>query len=119
MHFVQQSSVPANELQIINFPSAEKKCIDAVFIHENFSKATNRRDQIAIAEKHLRGFMDRKCMTFEAIVHSFGITSTIIAKQITLAKNSLSYPARDPCLDIRGIDGSEISCTQESKSTSL
>jgi hypothetical protein len=48
------------------FRPTEKKRIDALLADADFREVTSRQDQIAIAEKQLRGFLDLKCMTFSA-----------------------------------------------------
>jgi hypothetical protein len=78
IHFVQQLPIPANALHTMDFPPAEQKRIDGLLADADFREATSRQNQIAIAEKHLRGFLDGKCMTFEAISHFLGVTCTII-----------------------------------------
>jgi hypothetical protein len=56
-HFEREPLIPADQLNTPDFPLAEKDRLDAFCADADFLEATTRRDQIAVAGKHLRSFL--------------------------------------------------------------
>jgi hypothetical protein len=56
----------SQQLQMTDFPPAEQKQMNVLPGDTNCGESTRRRDEIAIVENQLRGFMDGKCMSLSA-----------------------------------------------------
>jgi hypothetical protein len=98
VHFEKEPPIQAEQLNTIGFPIAEKERLEALCADADFLEASTRRDQIAIAEKHLRGFVAGRRMTFEAIGRFFGVSPAIIQKQMQSAKTPTRLPGRHSVL---------------------
>jgi hypothetical protein len=97
-HFEREPPIPPDQLNMSKFSLGEKERLEALCADADFMEAPTRRDQIAIAEKHLRSFVGGQRMTFEAIGRFFGVSPTIILKQMQSAKAPARLPGRQSIL---------------------
>ena len=97
-HFEMDPPVPVAELNTTGFSPDEKRRIDALCVDRYFCEAATRRDQIAAAATHLRGFECGQRMTFEAIGRLFRVSGAIIRNQIKSSKEPTRPPGRQPIL---------------------
>jgi hypothetical protein len=57
LHFEKESPIQGNSPNATDCPAAEKERLDTLCADADFLDASTRRDQFAVAEKHLRSFM--------------------------------------------------------------
>jgi hypothetical protein len=98
IHFETDPPISAHQRNTTHFPAAEKQRLDASWADADFVEAATRRDQIAVAEKHLRSFTAGHPMAFEAIGRFFGVSPAIIRNQMHPAKTPAKLPGRQSIL---------------------
>jgi hypothetical protein len=98
IHFERELSILANQRNITDFPVAEKERLGALCADADFLEAITRRDQITVAEKHLKSFLTGQRMTFKAMGRFSDVSPAIIRKQTQSAKTPARLPDRQSLL---------------------
>jgi hypothetical protein len=92
--FSRETPVSLRGLRMTGCAAHEEERLRLLVQDQDFLHATNRREQIAIAGKHLRGFAGGRRITFESIGRFFGVRPAVIQAQIDPAKSSVGALVR-------------------------
>jgi hypothetical protein len=98
LHFDVTPAIPRERFNLADFSPEEKARLEALLMDPDFQDCTIRREQMSIAVKNLRSFVNGHRMTFEAIGRFFGSGSAVIFAQARLANNPRRQPGRPSLL---------------------
>jgi hypothetical protein len=88
----RKQPIPLENLNLNGFSDAEKARLSALMADLDFRQAVDRREQMAIACKHLREFEGDSRFTYDQIGHFFGVHGQVISAQY--AKSQANHGAR-------------------------
>jgi hypothetical protein len=91
---------PLDQLNRDAFAGPDQHRIDALYADLDFVEAANRRDQIAVACKHLREFEGASRFTFDAIGQLFRLRGAQIEAQWKRSKQQVREVGRPPLLPL-------------------
>jgi hypothetical protein len=97
--------IPFDHLNHDGFGISDQPRIAALFADLHFTEAESRREQIAIACKHLREFEGSSRFTFDAIGRLFRLNGPLIEAQWKTSQQAVSWPGLPPLLPLKCKDG--------------